>query len=80
MTVLSPETWSTVRELLGRWLADPDADLEAAISWCEDWVASRPYALGDDPTLPWRIAVAYARAHPAKLDRLTRVLGGFRES
>lgn len=80
MNDLSPETWATVRELLAGWLADPDADLETAVAWCERWVASRAYAHGNDSSLPWRIATAYAREHVSELDRWTRVLGGFRES
>lgn len=77
---LSPEHAATVRALLGLWLADPPADLDAAVAWCERWVASRPYALAINTTTPWVVAGAYRSEHPSKLDRWTLALTGYRET
>lgn len=75
---MNDATHAILRELLMRWLADPDRDLEDAVAWCERYLARLPYSLIEAP--PERIAYqaggAYRLAHPDCLNRWTRLLTG----
>lgn len=78
---LTLEQWAKVRELLSLWLADPDADLEAAVAFCKQYLASLPWKIDlTSSTVPWMVAGAYRREHPSKLDRCTLALSNYRET
>lgn len=66
---MNQETHVLLREIIGRWLADPERDMEDAVLWCERYLAGLPYSLIDASSeqIAWQAAGCYRRAHRDKL-------------
>lgn len=67
-----------LRDLLSRWLADPERDTEDAVLWCERHLARTPYSLIDETPeqIAYGVGGEYRRAHRNKLQPFTRLFTG----
>lgn len=76
---MNTATEAVLRDLLARWLASPERDLEAALVWCRQYLATRPYSLIDtaNEQIAYQVGGAYRRAHREQLARWTNALSGW---
>jgi len=75
---MNTATETILRDLLARWLEHPERDLDAAVAWCERYLARLPYSLIDSTPeqIAYQAGSAYRGAHRDTLNRLTRLFTG----